>query len=211
MGGTFTVTLSVTDSTGAKASKTAVISVTPSGNTHPVAMVSANPTSGIYPLAVNFSGANSYSSGGTITSYNWNFGDGTTGTGASPSHTYFFGQFTASLTVTDNNGVVSAPATVQISTTAHQLPTVDWISPSNGQTFTGITSLPLSVSATAYDGATITKVMFYNGGTLLGTATSSPYQITTSVSKGTYSLLQAVAYDSMGTSTTSGAISVTIN
>ena len=49
---------------------------------------------------------------GTIASYAWNFGDGTTGTGVSPSHTYTTsGAKTVTLTVTDNEGLPSAPVT----------------------------------------------------------------------------------------------------
>ncbi|UCC89467.1 MAG: PKD domain-containing protein [Anaerolineales bacterium] len=48
----------------------------------------------------------SASSGGNITDYTWDFGDGSTGSGVSPSHTYEDGpaQFTATLTVTDDRG-----------------------------------------------------------------------------------------------------------
>lgn len=49
---------------------------------------------------------------GTITSYDWDFGDGTTGTGVSTTHTYATGGAkTITLRVTDNQGLQSAPAT----------------------------------------------------------------------------------------------------
>ncbi|GAB6985657.1 PKD domain-containing protein [Nocardioides pyridinolyticus] len=49
---------------------------------------------------------------GTITSYAWDFGDGTTGTGVSTTHTYETGGAkTITLRVTDNQGLESAPAT----------------------------------------------------------------------------------------------------
>jgi len=49
---------------------------------------------------------------GTIASYAWDFGDGTTGTGVSTTHTYSTGGAkTITLVVTDDQGLASAPAT----------------------------------------------------------------------------------------------------
>jgi PKD repeat protein len=49
---------------------------------------------------------------GTIASYAWDFGDGTTGTGVSTTHTYTTGGAkTITLRVTDNQGLESAPVT----------------------------------------------------------------------------------------------------
>jgi PKD repeat protein len=88
-------------------------------NQPPTAVASATPTSGIAPLAVNFSGANSSDSDGTIASYSWVFGDGGTGTGVAPAHTYQnIGNYTAVLTVTDNQGA-TATASVGISVTTN--------------------------------------------------------------------------------------------
>lgn len=72
-------------------------------NVPPVADISAVPVSGDVPLVVSFDGTNSYDSDGSITSYSWNFGDGTNGSGSSVSHTYnSVGTYLAVLTVTDN-------------------------------------------------------------------------------------------------------------
>jgi PKD repeat protein len=74
-------------------------------NQPPVAVASANPTSGNAPLSVSFDGTASHDPDGTIASYSWNFGDGGTGTGATASHAYqSAGSYTAVLTVTDNLG-----------------------------------------------------------------------------------------------------------
>ena len=57
----------------------------------------------------------------------------------------------------------------------------------------------------------MSKVELYSGSTLLGTDTLAPYAFTWSlVPAGTYSLT-AVAYDAGGLSTTSAAVSVTVN
>src|SRR5262249_10801062 len=55
---------------------------------------------------------------GTISSYSWDFGDGSSGSGATTSHQYgSAGSFTAKLTVIDSMGA-SASATTAISVTA---------------------------------------------------------------------------------------------
>jgi PKD repeat protein len=93
------------------------------GNVPPVAIISANPTSGDAPLPVSFNGSGSYDPDGTIASYAWAFGDGASAGGATAQHTYASpGSYTATLTVTDNLG---APATATVSVTVQQgaLPT----------------------------------------------------------------------------------------
>lgn len=85
------------------------------GNQPPQVSITASPTSGTAPLAVNFT-ANAYDPDGYITSYYWDFGDGQTASGASVSHTYqTAGNFTASVTVSDDYGNW-AGASVVIST-----------------------------------------------------------------------------------------------
>jgi PKD repeat protein/C1A family cysteine protease len=73
------------------------------GNIPPVADATATPISGTAPLAVSFSAADSYDPDGTIASYKWDFGDGTTGSDVTAHHTYIApGNFAVTLTVTDN-------------------------------------------------------------------------------------------------------------
>ncbi|HMW02473.1 MAG TPA: glycoside hydrolase family 44 protein [Acidobacteriota bacterium] len=74
-------------------------------NQSPVASATANPTTGAAPLAVSFNGSASTDPDGSIVSYAWNFGDTTSGSGVTTSHTYTTaGTYTATLTVTDNGG-----------------------------------------------------------------------------------------------------------
>jgi PKD repeat protein len=85
------------------------------GNQAPVAVMTATPTSGTAPLAVNFDGTSSYdpdAPAGSIVSYAWTFGDGGTGSGATAAHTYTnAGTYTARLTVTDNAGATGTTTT----------------------------------------------------------------------------------------------------
>src|SRR5207249_5067117 len=112
--GAYTARLTVTDNTGLTDSHSVTITAS-SPNTPPTAVVSATPTSGTAPLTVSFNGAGSSDPDGSIASYQWNFGDGGTASGASVQHTYTTaGTFTATLTVTDNRGA-QASKTVVIS------------------------------------------------------------------------------------------------
>jgi PKD repeat protein len=112
--------------------------VIPAGGTSnkpPVAVASANPTSGNAPLAVNFSSAGSSDPDGSIASYAWTFGDGGTSSSANPSHTYnAAGNYTAKLTLTDNLGA-TGNASVAISVTAPPPPPIN--APSNAKAVLG--------------------------------------------------------------------------
>jgi len=106
--------------TGGSAGEIHRIAYTGSTNRAPTADVVANPTSGSSPLAVDFdaSGSSDPDAGDTLTSYIWDFGDGSasqTTTTPTASHTYRKkGIHTASLRVEDNHGAFSDPDTVRI-------------------------------------------------------------------------------------------------
>ena len=75
------------------------------GTQAPTARFSATPTSGNLPLAVRFDASASTDNDGTIERYDWDFGDGSSGTGAISDHTYAdAGQYTTTLLVTDDVG-----------------------------------------------------------------------------------------------------------
>ncbi len=107
--GTFTATLTVTDNRGATNSTSRSITVTSATNQPPVASFTATPLTGNAPLVVSFNGSASSDADGSIASYAWSFGDGTSGSGATTSHTYnAAGTYAARLTVTDNRGATNS-------------------------------------------------------------------------------------------------------
>jgi len=113
MPGNYAVRVTVTDDKGASSFDQVRISVTSTPNLPPTASAQATPTSGTAPLTVNFTGSGT-DPDGTVASYDWTFGDGGTSNMQNPSHTYTSaGNFTARLTVTDDQGA-TAMATVAI-------------------------------------------------------------------------------------------------
>src|SRR5262249_11770911 len=71
----------------------------------PVAAFSATPTTSPAPLLVTFTDAST----GSISTWSWNFGDGTTSTIRSPQHMYSTpGIYTVSLTVSGPGGTTTA-------------------------------------------------------------------------------------------------------
>lgn len=71
----------------------------------PVAIIRAAPWVGKPPLTVKFDGTGSYDPDGSITVYRWDFGDGSSATGAKVSHIYSgAGFYAVTLTVKDSSG-----------------------------------------------------------------------------------------------------------
>ena len=74
----------------------------------PIASFSIDDDEQFAGLPVSFDASSSSDLDGTIESYEWDFGDGQSGTGVSPSHAYFqAGKYTVRLTVTDDDGAAS--------------------------------------------------------------------------------------------------------
>jgi PKD repeat protein len=88
---------------------------TPPANQTPTARMADPACTG---LACTFDGTTSSDPDGSIASYAWDFGDGSTGTGATPSHTYTAaGTYGVILQVTDDKGA-TASVTKQVTVAA---------------------------------------------------------------------------------------------
>jgi gliding motility-associated-like protein len=85
--GTYTATLVVSNASGNSVPVHAQIKVDPI----PAANFTEDKTTGCYPTWVNFTNLTTPAPGETITSYLWNFGDGTQSNLPSPSHRYTIG------------------------------------------------------------------------------------------------------------------------
>jgi microbial collagenase len=106
----YTVSLTVTDNLGLThtASTTATTTAT---NQAPLVFING-PYLGDIDVAMNFSSAGSSDPDGSIASYSWSFGDGTTSNQAEPAHTYTTANtFTVSLSITDNQGLTETATT----------------------------------------------------------------------------------------------------
>jgi gliding motility-associated-like protein len=101
--GTYTVKLVVRNSSGANGiTKEAYITVFPS----PVVSFAANITTACLPAAIDFTG-NATTAEGTISGYQWNFGDGATSIDQNPEHSYTDpGYYNVYLQATSSNGCV---------------------------------------------------------------------------------------------------------
>ncbi|WP_327328886.1 malectin domain-containing carbohydrate-binding protein [Halobellus limi] len=88
------------------------------GNQAPDAAFTVSPSDPATDEQVSFDASGSSDSDGAIASYEWDFGDGTTATGASPSHAYdSAGTYTVTLTVTDDDGAIDT-TTQQVTVSA---------------------------------------------------------------------------------------------
>jgi uncharacterized repeat protein (TIGR02059 family) len=190
-------------------------------NTKPSVIISSPGNGSTYtaPATITIT-ATATDNDGTITKVE--FFSGSTKIGEKLTAPYTFtwnsvdvGTYALTATATDNlNGsTTSAVISVVVNTGAPPAnipPVVSISSPLNNAVYTAPAVITITANATDSDG-TISKVEFYNGAIKLGEKTSSPYSYTwNNVPAGTYSLT-VIATDNLFATTTSAAISVTIN
>ncbi len=215
--GSYTLTAKATDNTGAVTTSAAVDITVKAANAAPTVNLTAPAANASYaaPVAVTIT-ANAADSDGTIVKVEYY--NGTTLLGTSTAAPYSFtwsnvaaGSYSLTAKATDNTGAVTTSAAVAITVKAATVsPTVSLTAPTANAVYTGPVAVTITATASDSDG-TIAKVEYYNGATLLGTSTAAPYSYTWSnVAAGVYSLT-AKATDNAGASTTSAAVSITVN
>ncbi len=191
-------------------------SVTQSGNQAPLANAGTDITITL-GSQISFTAAGSSDPDGSITSYQWTFGDGFTASGFSVTHAYsILGLYTATLTVTDNLGATATDsALIRIMALPDTTPpTINITSPVSG----AILSNTVTMAASASDnlaGSGIARVEFYcdSATTPLGSSTNAPYSFncdTTLMTNGNHTFF-AKAYDVAANVANSPSVTVTVN
>jgi len=197
--GNFTVTLTVTDDQGATSTATTTATIG-QGNQAPVADPNG-PYEGIINTDISFDGAASSDPDGTIASYLWEFGDGTTGSGMSVTHSYTTpGTYNVTLTVTDDAGAIdSAGTTAVIRDTVNQPPVANASGP-----YTGTVGVPVAFNGTSssdVDGSIVRYDWNFGDGTIADDAGPAPTH--TYLSDGSFTVTLTVTDDVRNTSTDS--------
>ena len=118
------------------------------------------------------------------------------------------GRYTLVAKATNDKGKTDLSEPISI--TVNALPSVSITAPANNAILTAPATFTVTASASDSDGS-IAKVEFYNGATLVSTATSAPYGVTLSEAAAGVLNLTATAIDNRGGSSTSAPVTVIVN
>ncbi|BDZ45934.1 beta strand repeat-containing protein [Naasia aerilata] len=156
-------------------------------------------------LNVAFNASASTDPDGSVAGYSWQFGDGTTGTGATPSHAYSVaGNYVVTLTVTDNQGATNDfVATVRPNT--NNPPTAAFTS-----TTDGLTVNVNGGTSTDTDG-TISSYLWNWGDNSPTTTTTTPTASHAYASAASYTITLTVRDNAFATGVTTGVVTVAGN
>lgn len=194
--GTYSATLTITDSVGT----TAVAVAGPISVRGPLSVqASAAPAAGDSPLAASLSG--SATGGAPPYVFGWDFGDGTTGNGPAVNHTYTAaGTYTAVLTVTDGgNNAATARVVVVVS------PALSVVS--SGTPLTGTAPVAVDFSGTAAGGKAPYRYAWTFGDGLSSSVQNPSHTYT---GPGTFTVGLTIT-DANGVDSSAAALTVTIS
>ena len=193
--GSYTVTLTVTDSASGsvKSTQTLQVSAIPTL----AASFTYSPSSPISGQLVTFTGSGT----GGISPYtfSWNFGDGSTSTGQSPTHTYSSaGTYTARLNITDTLGT-TATTSKSITIAAPGALTAS---------FTFSPTVPVSGQTVTFTGSATGGTSPYTYSWNLGGTTKTGSSVSQSFTNGTYTIQLTVTDSASKTATSSQSLIV---
>jgi PKD repeat protein len=206
--GTFLVTLTIEDAFGRRASKTQPITIT-QGGSGMTAQIIVSPTP---PLLVGqqafFNGSTSRPApGNRIVSYRWDFGDGTTGSGATFTHAFATaGSYVVILTITDDAGRTQT-ATTSVNVTDGAPTAAFTFSPSAPTVTPPATTVSVTFdasSSTAVSGRTITSYSWSFGDGTSGSGSTVSHSFGT----GTFNVTLTVTDSAGKTNTTTRSVTV---
>ncbi|WP_230487373.1 PKD domain-containing protein [Nocardioides anomalus] len=143
--GTYTATLTVTDDGGLSSSVTQQVVVT-----KPNVAPTASFTVGCDYLVCTFDASGSDDEDGTVETYAWDFGDGTTDSGTTAQHAFAGpGSYAVTLTVTDDAQATDTATSTQVVVAAPSASTVSYVggAASQGNASTLSVTTPTTVSA----------------------------------------------------------------
>jgi len=192
--GSYTVTLTVTDNQGATGSTSRTVTVT-APNQPPTASF----TYSCNGLTCSFTSTSS-DPDGTITAYNWTFGDGTSSTAQNPTHSYAAtGSYTVALTVTDNQGATGSTSQTVTVTRPNQPPTASFTYSCNGL------NCAFTSTSTDPDGT----IVSYNWTFGDGTSATAQNPSHSYAAAGSYTVALTVTDNQGATGSTSQTVTVT--
>jgi PKD repeat protein len=203
--GDYTATLTVTDPLGATGVESATVTVKGGNKAPSASILSASPNPALVGQNVAFSGSGKDPEGGALT-LAWDFGDGTGGSGTSPSHAYSVpGPYLVTLTVTDPLGADgTAAVTVNVSNPDNKPPTAKIVSADPNPAQAG-QIVSFSGSGADPEGGALTYSWSFGDGTG-ATGQTAPHAY---AAAGTYSVTLTVK-DPQG-ATATASVSVTVN
>ncbi|NUM34181.1 MAG: hypothetical protein HUU50_06535 [Candidatus Brocadiae bacterium] len=158
--------------------------------------------------------ASALDANGTVSKVDFYEGNTLLGTDNSSPYSYAWnnvpvGTYSLKAVATDNHGATTESSSISIAV-SNVGPTAQITSPANNAVF--VSGSNISITANASDpNRSILKVEFYEGSTLLGTDTTSPYShIWNNVQTGNYGL-KAVATDNDGDTGNSVVVNITVH
>lgn len=174
-------------------------------NQPPVSRITG-PSSTSAGITVTFSGTGSTDPDGTIATYDWNFGDGTAGSGATVTKSFAAGTWPVQLTVTDNLGLTNTamvPIVVAAAGT-NVPPTANAGGPYSGTVGSAIAFN--GAGSTDSDGTISAYAWNFGDGSTPGAGVTTSKTYTTA---GTYTATLTVTDNAGATATSTAAVTIT--